>query len=46
MIGSGSDIILHMMTMNKIFKDIDRGKDIVIGLSKQEIDGKKYQGLA
>ena len=44
MIGSGVDIIMDTMTINNMFKKLDKGKDIVMGLSKQEIDSNKISG--
>ena len=34
MIGSGVDMILDTMTMNNMFKKLDKGKGVVMGLSK------------
>jgi hypothetical protein len=44
MIGSGVDMILDTMTMNHMFEKLDKGKGIVMGLSKQEIDENKISG--
>jgi len=44
MIGSGVDMIIDTMTMNNMFKKLDRGKGIVMGLSKAEIDENKMEG--
>jgi hypothetical protein len=44
MIGSGVDMILDTMTLNNMFKKIDKGKGVVVGLSKQEIDSNKISG--
>ena len=44
MIGSGVDLIIDTMTMNNMFKKIDKGKGIVMGLSKAEIDENKIEG--
>ena len=44
MIGSGVDMIIDTMTMNNMFKKLDKGKGIVIGLSKAEIDENKISG--
>jgi hypothetical protein len=44
MIGSGVDMILDTMAMNNMFKKLDKGKGIVMGLSKQEIDENKIEG--
>lgn len=44
MIGSGVDMIIDTMTMNNMFKKLDRGKGIVMGLSKAEIDENKISG--
>jgi hypothetical protein len=38
MIAFGVDMILDTMTMNNMFKKIDKGKGIVMDLSKAEID--------
>ena len=37
MIGSSVDMILDTMTMNNMFKKLDKGKGVVMGLSKAEI---------
>ena len=44
MIGSGVDMIIDTMTMNNMFKKLDRGKGIVMGLSKAELDENKMEG--
>ena len=44
MIGSGVDMIIDTMTMKNMFKKLDRGKGIVMGLSKAEIDENKMEG--
>jgi hypothetical protein len=44
MIGSGVDLIIDTMTMNNMFKKLDKGKGIVMGLSKAEIDENKISG--
>ena len=44
MIGSGVDMILDTMTMNNMFKKLDKGKGVVMGLSKAEIDENKMEG--
>ena len=44
MIGSGVDMIIDTMTMNNMFKKLDKGKGIVMGLSKAEIDENKIEG--
>jgi hypothetical protein len=44
MIGSGVDMIIDTMTMNNMFKKLDKGKGIVMGLSKAEIDENKISG--
>ena len=44
MIGSGVDMIIDTMTMNNMFKKLDKGKGIVMGLSKAEIDENKMEG--
>jgi hypothetical protein len=44
MIGSGVDMIIDTMTMNNMFKKLDKGKGIVMGLLKAEIDENKISG--
>ena len=44
MIGSGVDMIIDTMTMSNMFKKIDKGKGVVMGLSKAEIDENKMEG--
>jgi hypothetical protein len=44
MIGSEVDMILDTMTMNIMFIKLDKGKGIVMGLSKQEINENKISG--
>jgi hypothetical protein len=44
MIGSGVDLIIDTMTMNNMFKKLDKGKGVVMGLSKAEIDENKMEG--
>ena len=44
MIGLGVDMIIDTMTMNNMFKKLDKGKGIVMGLSKQEINENKISG--
>ena len=44
MIGFGVDMILDTMTMNNMFKKLDKGKGVVMGLSKAEIDENKMEG--
>ena len=44
MIGSEVDMILDTMTMNIMFIKLDKGKGIVMGLSKAEIDENKISG--
>jgi len=44
MIGSGVDMIIDTMTMKNMFKKLDKGKGIVMGLSKAEIDENKIEG--
>ena len=34
MIGFGVDMIIDTMTMNNMFKKLDKGKGVVVGLSK------------
>ena len=41
MIGSGVDMIIDTMTMKNMFKNLDKGKGVVVGLSKAEIDENK-----
>ena len=38
MIGSGVEMIMDPMTLNNMFKKIVKGKGVVMGLSKAEID--------
>jgi hypothetical protein len=44
MIGSGVDMIIDTMTMKNMFKKLDKGKGVVMGLSKAEIDENKLKG--
>ena len=44
MIGFGVDMIIDTMTMKNMFKKLDRGKGVVMGLSKAEIDENKISG--
>jgi len=44
MIGSGVDLIIDTMTMNNMFKKLDKGKGVVMGLSRAEIDENKISG--
>jgi len=44
MIGSGVNLIIDTMTMNNMFKKLVKGKGIVMGLSKAEIDENKISG--
>ena len=44
MIGSGVDMIIDPATMNNMFKKLDKGKGVVMGLSKAEIDENKIEG--
>ena len=43
MIGNGVEIIIDPMTFNKFFLKLDKGKGIVMVLSKQEIDENKTE---
>jgi hypothetical protein len=44
MIGSGVEMIIYPMTLNNMLKKLDKGKGIVVGLSKQKIDENKMEG--
>jgi hypothetical protein len=44
MIGSGVDLIIYIMTINNMFKKLDKGKAVVMGLSKAEICENKIEG--
>jgi hypothetical protein len=44
MIGSGVDMIIDTMTMKNMFKKLDRGKGVVMGLSQSEINENKMEG--
>ena len=44
MIGFGVDMIIDTMTMDNMFKKLDKGKGVVMGLSKAEIDENKMEG--
>jgi hypothetical protein len=44
MIDFGVDMIIHTMTMKNVFKKLDNGKGVVMGLLKAEIDENKMEG--